>query len=71
MDMHNVVYGRATMAVYQVNVSSEKVPRAGIDAEQFLTPERSPILSFSACLAENPDALKLASHRPVGVTGNS
>jgi len=28
-------------------------------AMRFLTPEQRPILSFSACLAENPDALKL------------
>jgi len=25
-------------------------------------------LSFSACLAENPGALKITSHRPLGVT---
>jgi len=39
---------------------SALIPRR-INAERcdFLTPEQSPILSFSACLAQNPDALKL------------
>jgi len=38
----------------------------GINAERFSCPEQSPILAFSARLAENPGALKLRSHRPSG-----
>jgi hypothetical protein len=39
--------------------------RPGLSVERstrsnFLTPREGPILSFSACLAENPDALKIA-----------
>src|ERR1700732_4995363 len=49
----------AQLTIFASRLCSSRAKAAG----DFLTPERSPILSLSACLAENPGALKLENPR--------